>query len=56
MSWRDQLITNLLAMWTLAGVFLDGWAHSKSVRKAARRFPPLLAPANERQETASDRR
>jgi hypothetical protein len=29
LSWGEELITNLLAIWTLVGVFLDGWAHSK---------------------------
>jgi hypothetical protein len=29
LTWSEELITNLLAIWTLAGVFLDGWAHSK---------------------------
>ncbi|HEY3246670.1 MAG TPA: hypothetical protein VGK88_00080 [bacterium] len=29
LTWNEELITNLLAIWTLVGVFLDGWAHSK---------------------------
>lgn len=29
LKWGDELTTNLLAIWTLVGVFLDGWAHSK---------------------------
>lgn len=29
LTWNEELITNLLAVGTLVGVFLDGWAHSK---------------------------
>ncbi len=28
MTWRDDLVTALLAAWLIGGLFLDGWAHS----------------------------
>ncbi|MGH7404820.1 MAG: hypothetical protein ACREJA_02940 [Candidatus Methylomirabilales bacterium] len=31
-SWRGELLTIFLSVWTIAGAFLDGWAHSKVVQ------------------------
>src|SRR5437773_2461467 len=30
-SWRDNLVTVLLAFWFAVGVFVDGWAHNNLV-------------------------
>jgi len=32
LSWRGDLVTILFSVWTIAGAFLDGWAHSKVVQ------------------------
>lgn len=32
LSWRGEMLTILLSVWTIAGAFLDGWAHSKVVQ------------------------
>jgi len=32
LGWRGELLTILLSTWTIAGAFLDGWAHSKVVQ------------------------
>jgi len=28
MGWRGDLVTVLLAAWLIAGLFIDGWAHT----------------------------
>ena len=32
LSWWGELLTILFSVWTIAGAFLDGWAHSKVVQ------------------------
>jgi len=32
MSWRGDLVTVLLALWLIVGVFVDGWAHNNLAR------------------------